>query len=171
MAFSFNTTTAESWISFFELVVSITKKFKPKVAINSELSVLESTLESMLEKTEFCITGVRRVDRVIVDAINTAGPDRIPSIAERRRRVIVVYLCVYLCVCVCVCTLVDLRYYKVWSYGKATCGKIMLWYSKLMWRFSKNILVAEKSQSKAYRSVAILKFLRFCWCQQKTPNR
>ena len=29
-------------------------------------------------------------------------------------------------VCVCVCTLVDLIYYKVWSYGKATCGKIIL---------------------------------------------
>ena len=34
--------------------------------------------------------------------------------------------CVSVCVCVCVCTLVDLIYYEVWSYGKATCGKIML---------------------------------------------
>ena len=25
---------------------------------------------------------------------------------------------VCVCVCVCVCTLVDLIYYKVWSYGK-----------------------------------------------------
>ena len=33
---------------------------------------------------------------------------------------------VCVCVCVCVCTLVDLIYYKVWSYGKVTCGKIKL---------------------------------------------
>ena len=29
----------------------------------------------MLEKTEVCISGVSRVDCVIVDAINSAGPD------------------------------------------------------------------------------------------------
>ncbi len=56
---------AESWISFFELVVGITKEFRLKVSRNSELAVLEG----MYEKLEFCITGVSRVECVIADAL------------------------------------------------------------------------------------------------------
>ena len=32
------------------------------------------------------------------------------------------------CVCVCLCPLVDLIYYKVWSYSKVMCGKIIQTY-------------------------------------------
>ena len=36
------------------------------------------------------------------------------------------YSTLLVCLSVCLCTIVDLIYYKVWSYGKATCGKIMI---------------------------------------------
>ena len=82
------------------------------------------------------------------------------SYPERKRRVIVVYLCVCVYVSVCVLLLIsDTTRFEatVKQRVERSCYDI----PNFMWRFSKNILVAEKSQSKVYRLVAILKFLRF----------
>ena len=57
---------AENWESFFGLVNTLAKEVKTKGVITSPVHVLES----MLEKMEYCINVVTRIQRVIEDAIN-----------------------------------------------------------------------------------------------------
>ena len=94
-----------------------------------------------------------------------------PSVGGGLKQSVCVCTCMCVCVCVCVCVLPrNLGECFVSLLVEPISGKNVSFSDKRLWWFLKNILVAEKSQCKALLINCILKFLCFCWCQQKNTK-